>query len=651
MMPAALQGGPEYQPAAFAWMTWEQKLAYLEYLQCLEYLEYLVQTEERRQQQQQLLLQGQISQEENQSELNANKFDSQGVDIQPQDATSRGNVITNAATTNLLGSRFAGNTLFVEEYTTTAAPSSQPPVDIPGQIPALQPPITFPQSDEQFTHIWQPPPNSPSQLQTEALIPQQIQTQTPPSPLSQVMVQSRAEQYSNPITFRRAEENLIEPMLSSSTPSITSLDHNHQRRDRSAAPPGTINYQHCSNDASPHKPSSHQTSQPASKPLRSSRDRNSRKYGDASNSGVHHGNGPDVTLPSAPIGELSLSTYKIFKHQKFSLILKIHVESKRQMNLSTDDILLAALNAKCYKEGTGEELESCKQCSPTKKILSIGIRGQAPFQSTTLPNGMEHFVFDDCMSSCSSSRDHLQTALYLVVELSPGSLVRSPPFVLQARARQSRPTAPRPQTTMNLNTPATSLHLDSTTPSPPPGSCTITTVLRGSLRYSAHIGTGPCDSSVCSVPSVPKRRCTNTREMSRGGRARSKSPPSATAQVNASHSDDAIGHIVHVLRSFLHPKDVEDIVGHIKYYSRNLDGIIDVQLQNPTVTADAQLRNLETEVHLHTYVKNDAAADAFSALLRDYINNDNNVNNLVGKSLAQHLTIMSESRSLLRQAP
>ncbi|KAH3731901.1 hypothetical protein Pelo_17269 [Pelomyxa schiedti] len=425
------------------------------------------------------------------------------------------------------------------------APSPQSPVEnLLGQIHKFQPPapmsnhlqapIMVTQSGERLSHIRQPP-NSPLQSlplvqsypsqQTETLIPQldpQIQTQLPP-----LVVGSRAEQHVNPIPFR-AEENLI----------VT----------------------------------------------RSSKDRNNRKYEDASNCGVHH----HTSVSIDGNVELSLSTSEIFKHKRFSFIIRVRLEWKKQKNLSTAAILVAGLNAKCCKEGTNEEL-ACEIC-PTNQIVRIGIIGQAYSQSITQSNGFEQFLYGDCESICTSSRDHLHTALCLVVRLSPESIISSPSFVLRARADQNRKR--RPQTTPKIEVP------------------------RGSLSSLPFV-----------VTENRKRRCTNTREMSRGGRP--INPPPASTQVNACHYDHGAptGRVlVHTLRSS-YPPAVETIVNHLrKIWKDNQQGVINFV----TDYAETQpVGNQEAHIHLFTLVRDRVAADAFSALLHRHI---------IGKNL----TIISE---------
>ncbi|KAH3758525.1 hypothetical protein Pelo_9662 [Pelomyxa schiedti] len=143
---------------------------------------------------------------------------------------------------------------------------------------------------------------------------------------------------------------------------------------------------------------------------------------------------------SAPLLEISLSTYKIFRHKKFQMMIKIAVPVMEQLLLSSDDVLVAGLNAKCYRENSNEEIESCLHCAPTRKLLTIGASSQSPFQPEKIicNNIPTHvYVFNECKSNCSSSRDHLHTTLTLVVELQPGTSLRTPVFVLQARAVQS----------------------------------------------------------------------------------------------------------------------------------------------------------------------------------------------------------------------
>ncbi|KAH3760634.1 hypothetical protein Pelo_7565 [Pelomyxa schiedti] len=160
-----------------------------------------------------------------------------------------------------------------------------------------------------------------------------------------------------------------------------------------------------------------------------------------------HLTSPPTTSPPSILGsgdkslELLLSTCKIFKHKRFQMIVKIDPHLRQHLALSCDDILVAGLNARCCRENSDEEVENCAQCSPNRKVVSIGVSAQSPFHPVHVLNGvptpMEVFIFDDCKSNCSSSRDHLHTALTLVVELQPGTVLHSSSFVLQSRAVQS----------------------------------------------------------------------------------------------------------------------------------------------------------------------------------------------------------------------
>ncbi|KAH3744422.1 protein FAM177A1 [Pelomyxa schiedti] len=118
-------------------------------------------------------------------------------------------------------------------------------------------------------------------------------------------------------------------------------------------------------------------------------------------------NGDYPPLICAPQIEVCLSTYKVFKHKKFQVTIKIDTCMKQRLCLSSDDILIAGLNAKCCRENSNEEVENCKICCVNKKVITVGI--QSAFHSTSAinrntRNPMEIYVFDDCKSNCSSSR-------------------------------------------------------------------------------------------------------------------------------------------------------------------------------------------------------------------------------------------------------
>ncbi|KAH3759308.1 hypothetical protein Pelo_8869 [Pelomyxa schiedti] len=107
--------------------------------------------------------------------------------------------------------------------------------------------------------------------------------------------------------------------------------------------------------------------------------------------------------------EIFLSSDKIFRHKKFQMVIKIDKALKNSLMLSNDDIFIAGLNARVCREKSEEEVESCMQCSPTRKLLVLNVSPRSPFYPgmmyKTNPNAdMEEFIFDECHSNCSSSR-------------------------------------------------------------------------------------------------------------------------------------------------------------------------------------------------------------------------------------------------------
>lgn len=281
--------------------------------------------------------------------------------------------------------------------------------------------------------------------------------------------------------------------------------------------------------------------------------------------------------PGKPVFLLELSTYKIFRHKKFSLKITVETAWRIKVGLSPDDILMAGLNAKVYKEGTSEEVVNCPVCCPDKKVISVGISANVPFASKPFGNTCEQFVFDECKSNCSSSRDHLHAALILVVQL-PGVLVKSNEFALQARAIQSR----KKKSESPNNSPS------KRSPSP--------------LR---EIEAEPPSKRMCTTVSLPP-----------------SAPQLFPSYSSMARTRTEVHATVQILSTTLLPQEMEILGAHIREYAACIPGYISFQMKNLTGLSCAFLFYSSPESSLLGI-----------QLVRDYLANENSIFNVVNRPL------------------
>eukprot|EP01107_Rhizomastix_libera_P008997 TRINITY_DN2471_c0_g1_i1.p1 TRINITY_DN2471_c0_g1~~TRINITY_DN2471_c0_g1_i1.p1 ORF type:complete len:408 (-),score=110.53 TRINITY_DN2471_c0_g1_i1:83-1306(-) len=143
---------------------------------------------------------------------------------------------------------------------------------------------------------------------------------------------------------------------------------------------------------------------------------------------------------AVPVGQITLSTHKVFKFRTFTLWLELNSAYVRQHGLTEEDIINAGVNAKCFKESQpDQELLYCSHCCPSKKIIEIASTTKAALGPRKNTNGTEIYTFDACRTHCSSSRDHHKSHFLIVIDGLPNcGSITSMPFSVQAREKGAK---------------------------------------------------------------------------------------------------------------------------------------------------------------------------------------------------------------------
>ncbi|KAH3744966.1 hypothetical protein Pelo_13643 [Pelomyxa schiedti] len=126
---------------------------------------------------------------------------------------------------------------------------------------------------------------------------------------------------------------------------------------------------------------------------------------------------------------LGLSTSKIYRFKTEEMWIEIP-RSWRLSHLMDESVIFqAGLAAKCCRPGSSQEV-TCSKCLH-KKVVTISVTSLHPFYHA--PSGMEKYPFS-IKSLCTSSRDHLRTALVATVSLPNCSkTLQSKPFHILSR--------------------------------------------------------------------------------------------------------------------------------------------------------------------------------------------------------------------------
>ena len=130
---------------------------------------------------------------------------------------------------------------------------------------------------------------------------------------------------------------------------------------------------------------------------------------------------------------ISLSTTKLFKFQNFTLKFIIDKSFLSSSQITNAEIINAVVNARiCKKNSPDEIVVNCPFCCPSKKVVEIRSSSKDSVGPFEVNDKME-FVFDKCKTNCSTSRDHLHSDLFFVIDSLPNIKVTSLPFTLRAR--------------------------------------------------------------------------------------------------------------------------------------------------------------------------------------------------------------------------
>ncbi|KAH3757445.1 hypothetical protein Pelo_10771 [Pelomyxa schiedti] len=221
--------------------------------------------------------------------------------------------------------------------------NNTPPVPVPSsaasihnQIQLLQALIELNQLQQQHQHTTpqqQPPLLSPQLLQLlqcplpSAPLPLQ-NVLLPPPGLQPPLEDKNTPRQDSPQQFSPLQ-SLLQQTQFPTFPPIESLSPLRNPKQTRQDKPRTLCTQSTASQLSPPISTSTSLSTPASKPS-------------------------DVEVGAINGIEVALSSYKIFRHKKFQMLIKIPPQIKQKLQLSCDDILIAGLNAKCCREGTDE---------------------------------------------------------------------------------------------------------------------------------------------------------------------------------------------------------------------------------------------------------------------------------------------------------
>lgn len=144
------------------------------------------------------------------------------------------------------------------------------------------------------------------------------------------------------------------------------------------------------------------------------------------------------TLLAKQICSISIPS-TLFKFQTFTLRVFIDKNYVVQHNLTDDDIVTSVVHAKlCRKLDPNSVVTCCRFCCPLKPVIEIRASSQSaigPFSSKE--GNLLEYVFDKCKTNCSSSRDHLHSELFFVIDSLPEIRVASLPFIIRARKKAS----------------------------------------------------------------------------------------------------------------------------------------------------------------------------------------------------------------------
>ncbi|KAH3745186.1 hypothetical protein Pelo_13422 [Pelomyxa schiedti] len=129
---------------------------------------------------------------------------------------------------------------------------------------------------------------------------------------------------------------------------------------------------------------------------------------------------------------LHLSTTKISRDKCFQVHLIMAADYRAQYDLTDEKLFeMCVRNMKSCKDGTNEVVH-CSSCSSTSgKLITIKASSKKVFEAARMPNGYLCCTMDSCKSHCSSSSEHLQCNVQLVLELPGNEIARSPPFSLE----------------------------------------------------------------------------------------------------------------------------------------------------------------------------------------------------------------------------
>ena len=152
---------------------------------------------------------------------------------------------------------------------------------------------------------------------------------------------------------------------------------------------------------------------------------------------------------------LELSAARLYRYRTYTVMLSLRRAWRCEHGLTELGVFDALLSARCCLLGTST-VASCARCK-CARVVELSATSHAPLYRAD--TDVEVYACG-IQSRCSSSRDHLKSALMLLVDgLPTPAPVLSPPFVLYARDKKTKGAAAKTAAPATVRPPTTSTAL------------------------------------------------------------------------------------------------------------------------------------------------------------------------------------------------
>ena len=144
-------------------------------------------------------------------------------------------------------------------------------------------------------------------------------------------------------------------------------------------------------------------------------------------------------------------TPKVYRFRHFSI--KLTINTQFGIQYTAEEVLHAVTKAKIRKENDMLTSITTCWCSANKQVIEISVSNTSSIGPYSTDEGYV-YIFDQCKSHCTSSRDHHHGRLVLVVDELPGlPPIVSNGFELCARVKCNLPEDVNPYTKEQIVTP------------------------------------------------------------------------------------------------------------------------------------------------------------------------------------------------------